>query len=509
MSQPCHAVRPEVGPYLLRQTIDNAKNTYVAPCKDASFFAGLCAGGAGGAAKMKICMDYQPAVQQGAGVGRYTRALAEALGGMLAPEDSLELFYYDFKRNVATPNFGANADAGVNISAGAGADAGVNTSAGADGGVNTSAGADADGGGVRTLPRARDGVSTGGGGAAGGGGAGGGRVETRPFRLLPGRVAEAAMARFGAPAFDLLAGAADVFHFTNFIAKPLRRGHGKSVATVHDMSFARFPEFAEARNLRHLGRGIRRTAENADIILTVSEFSRREIEELMPETRGRARAALLGISEVFMPAAPAEVEAVKMRLGLERPFVLTVGTVEPRKNLPFLAAVFERLAPLGVDLVVAGAPGWKCEPIFARFAEAEARFPGRFHYLRFVPDGMLGALYSAASLFAIASFYEGFGFPPLEAMACGAPVLSSDGGSLPEVLGGGDCGGGGGGGGAARVMRGFDADEWAGAAMEIIQAPPDVRLRMSAAGQARAAEFRWRKCAGQTLAAYREACEAK
>ena len=373
---------------------------------------------------MKFCIDYQPAVQQVAGIGRYTRVLAAELAAMLPPEDSLKLFYYNFTRKIPTPSME--------------------------------------------------------------------RVETRSFRLLPGRIVDPTMNWFGIPFFDWLAGDADVFHFTNFIAKPFRRG--KAVASVHDMSFVRFPQFAAGRNLAYLDRGLRRTVDSTELILTISEFSKREIEEILPETRGRVRTTLLGISEDFKPAAPAEIEAVKKQLGLERPFVLTVGTVEPRKNLPFLVSVFERLAPLGIDLVVAGAPGWRYEPIFESFAKAEAKFPGRFHYVRFVPDGCLGALYSAASLFAVASFYEGFGFPPLEAMACGAPVLSSDGGSLPEVLGN-----------AARVMSGFDADEWAAAALEIIQAPPDKRAEIVIAGQAQAAKYRWRKCAEETLAVYREA----
>ena len=183
---------------------------------------------------------------------------------------------------------------------------------------------------------------------------------------------------------------------------------------------------------------------------------------------------------------------VQKALGLERPFLLDIGTVEPRKNHAFLVEFWEKIAPEGYDLVVAGAPGWRCEPIFARFAEAEKKFPGRFHYVRYVPDGMLGALYSAASLFAIPSFYEGFGFPPLEAMACGAPVLSSDGGSLPEVLGG-----------AAEILRGFDADEWAAAALRILRENPAARAERAVAGRAHAASFTWERCAVETLAVYR------
>ena len=371
-----------------------------------------------------FCLDYQPAVAQGAGIGRYTRLLARNLLPALAPEEKLRLFFCDFRRR-------APAD---------------------------------------PVPGA----------------------EPRAFRLLPGAAMQKLWTKLGAPAFDRFSGPADLFHFTNFVARPVRRG--RVVVSVHDMSFERFPEFAEARNRAYLHANVARSVERADAVLTDSEFSRREIEELLPAARGKVHATLLGISPDFRPAPPARVAEVKAKLGLERPFLLDVGTVEPRKNLPFLVDVWEKIAPEGYDLVVAGAPGWRCEPIFARFAEAEKRFPGRFHYVRYVPDGMLDALYTAAALFAIPSHYEGFGFPPLEAMACGAPVLSSDGGSLPEVLGA-----------AARIVRGFDADAWAHAALELLREAPSDRAARIAAGRAQAARFTWERCAQETLAVYREA----
>ena len=371
---------------------------------------------------MKICLDYQPAVAQGAGIGRYTRMLARGLLPALAPEESLRLFFCDFRRK-APPD---------------------------------------------PVPGA----------------------EARAFRLLPGAVMQKLWTRLGAPAFDRFSGPADVFHFTNFVARPVRRG--RVAVSVHDMSFERFPEFAEARNRAYLHANVARSVARADAVLTDSEFSKREIEELLPEARGKVHATALGISPDFRPAPPERVAEVRAKLGLERPFLLDVGTVEPRKNLPFLVDFWERIAPEGYDLVVAGAPGWRCEPIFARFAEAERRFPGRFHYVRYVPDGLLDALYTAASLFAIPSFYEGFGFPPLEAMACGAPVLSSDGGSLPEVLGG-----------AAEIVRGFDADEWAAAALRLLREDPAARAERAAAGRAHAASFTWERCARETLAVYR------
>ena len=371
-----------------------------------------------------FCLDYQPAVAQGAGIGRYTGALARALVPRLAPEETLRVFYCDFHRRALSP----------------------------------------------PVPGA----------------------ETRAFRLVPGAALQKAWTLLGAPAFDRFSGRADVFHFTNFVSRPVRSG--RTVLTVHDMSFERFPEFAEARNRAYLHANVARSVERADVVLADSEFSRAEIEALVPGARGKVRATLLGIAPDFAPASGEAVAAVKARLGLSRPFVLTVGTVEPRKNLPFLVDFWERLAPEGVDLVVAGAPGWRCEGVLARFEEAGRKFPGRFHWVKRVPDGSLAALYSAASLFAVTSFYEGFGLPPLEAMACGTPALSSDGGSLPEVLGA-----------AATVLHGFDPDAWAHEALRLVRLGGAERAALVAAGRARAASFTWESCADATLAAYLEA----
>ena len=371
---------------------------------------------------MRICMDYQPAVTQRAGIGRYTRVLAEELLAVLSPEDVLRLFYLDFRRRARVDLAGA---------------------------------------------------------------------EPVPWRWLPGAALQRLWRTVGWPAFDRLSGLADVFHFTNFLKPPLRRG--RSVVTVFDMSFERFPQFAEERNLRNLRRGIRRTAAESDAILTISEFSAREIEELLPESRGRVHAIPLGISPDFRAAPEREVARMRETLGLSRPYLLAVGTVEPRKNLGFLVDVFERLADdpatRDLDLVVAGMPGWKCEPIFARFRDSPRA--ARIRYVRYVPDGMLSALYTGAAAFVVTSHYEGFGFPPLEAMACGTPVVSSSGGSLPEVLGE-----------AAIVLRGFDADDWAHALAGLLS--NDSRLAsLRTDGPAWAARYRWERTARETLAVYR------
>lgn len=365
-------------------------------------------------------MDYQPAVAQCAGIGRYTRVLASEMAKLLAPEDSLRLFYCDFSRKAKAPEInGAQAVA---------------------------------------------------------------------FRALPGAVMQKLWHHLHFPPYNWIAGSADVFHFTNFTDRPI--SSGKSVVSVHDMSFERYPQFAEKRNLRHLRAGIRRSVRNADAIITISEFSKREIEELLPDARGKVFVTHLGISSEFSRASDGEIASVKEQLGLKRPFMMTLGTVEPRKNLGFLVDVFEKVAHQGIDLVIAGAPGWKCEPILERFAKT--RFPNQLHYIKFVPDGKLSALYSAADLFVMPSYYEGFGFSPLEAMACGTPVLSSSGGSLPEVLGD-----------AAHMLEGFNADAWAAEVLRLFTDKP-CRAQMIERGVLGASRYSWKNTAVQTLAVYRK-----
>jgi glycosyltransferase involved in cell wall biosynthesis len=289
------------------------------------------------------------------------------------------------------------------------------------------------------------------------------------------------------PPFDWLAGAADVFHFPNFIIPPLRRG--RAVVSIHDLSFLRNPEHAEERNQRFLAKFIRETARRADAIITISRFTAGEIEDLLGVERSRIHPTLLGAD---LPPALARSEAqaaVRARYGLDRPFVLFVSTLEPRKNIPLLLDAFERL-DRPVDLVLAGMPGWKCEPILARLDASPLR--ARIRRLGYVPHDDLPALYAAAELFAFPSFYEGFGLPPVEAMACGTPVVASNGGSLPEVLGDG-----------AEIVPLGDVDAWVTALRRVLD-EPGLRAQLAERGRRQAARYSWAETARLTWEVYRK-----
>jgi len=270
------------------------------------------------------------------------------------------------------------------------------------------------------------------------------------------------------------------------VRPPLTRG--RSMVTIHDVSFLRHPETTEERNLRYLRSQIHKTSARADAIITDSRFSKAEIEELLDVDPARVFAVHLGLDQGRAAVAPAALDALRARYGLARPFLLSVGTLEPRKNYTFLIDLFERMEDFDGDLVIAGMPGWKYEPVIER-ARSSSRAE-RIRILEYVDEQHLAALYSSAELFVITSLYEGFGFTPLEAMAAGTPVLSSRGGSLPEVLGD-----------AAELIAGFDADEWAETATDLLS-DSERRARMSAAGREHVGRYSWEKCAAETLAVY-------
>jgi glycosyltransferase involved in cell wall biosynthesis len=313
-------------------------------------------------------------------------------------------------------------------------------------------------------------------------------AEPHAVRWCPGRLAEQAWKRWEWPPFDWFAGAADLYHFPNFTIPPLSRG--RKVVTIHDMSFMRFPEFTEERNLRHLSAVIHRTAAQADAIITVSHFSASEVETLLKVPREKIHPIHLGVSPSYTRPSADRQDALRHRYGLRRPYLLTVGTLEPRKNLPFLVDVFEHLKTFDGDLVIAGMRGWKYEPILESLRTSA--HSARIRYLEYVDEADLPALYAGAELFVLTSHYEGFGLPPLEAMACGTPVISSSGGSLAEVLGQ-----------AAVTVPVFDRQAWVLAITDLLGNAAQ-RGALTQAGLQHAARFSWRETARKTFDVYRK-----
>ncbi len=312
--------------------------------------------------------------------------------------------------------------------------------------------------------------------------------QRKTIRWVPGRLIQQGWKRLGWPPYDVLSGPADVFHFTNFIRPPLRRG--KSVVNIYDTSFLRFPDATEKKNLAYLSSNIRETLRRVDAVITISEFSRQEIAELLPIAEDRIVSVYPGLDPQLRRPDGKKVEATRARYGLDRPYLLFVGTVEPRKNISFLVDVFDAMEEFDGDLVIAGIAGWKTESIFEHIHNSPRS--RRIRHLDFVPDADLPGLYAGAELFVITSHYEGFGFTPVESMACGTPVVSSTGGSLPEVLGD-----------AALVMDGFDPDDWAATIIKLLSDSKRID-EFRQRGLSHVEQFTWDHVAARTWDLYRE-----
>jgi len=313
-------------------------------------------------------------------------------------------------------------------------------------------------------------------------------VEARACRWVPGRLVQAVWKRLHAPPYEWFAGKADLYHFPNFIRPPMRAG-SKSVVTIHDVSFLRMPETTEAKNLAWLGSEIRQTAERADAILTDSQFSANEICELLNVPEEKVFPVWLGMSPFGEEPTPAVVDATRRKLGLEKPYLLMVGTIEPRKNIPFLIKVFEAMKDFDGELVLVGGLGWKTGETLRAISESPRS--RAIYLLKGIRDAELSTLYAGASAFVYPTCYEGFGFPPLEAMGRGTPVISARNSSLPEVLGD-----------AAEWIDGYDVTEWA----QRIQSVLGDSSRLTAlrtAGFEQINKFTWAETARKTWEIYR------
>ncbi|MEO8083027.1 MAG: glycosyltransferase family 1 protein [Ardenticatenales bacterium] len=270
---------------------------------------------------------------------------------------------------------------------------------------------------------------------------------------------------------------------------------GPRVATVHDVAFLRHPERLTADSVRYYGQ-IQRTVRHAKRIIAVSDHTARELAAFTNVDPARIRVVPNAVDPRFRPAdadAAAGDAATLARLGLAAPYLLFVSTIEPRKNIAPLLDAFGALARTrpSLTLVLAGADGWQSESVYAH--ARDLGLGPRIRFLGWVPDDDLVALYRTADCLVHPAVDEGFGLPPVEAMACGTPAIVSAAGSLPEVTGD-----------AAIHVSPADAGAWAGAIGRVLDDHVLARC-MSGAGRARAEAFTLERMARATLAVYREA----
>jgi glycosyltransferase involved in cell wall biosynthesis len=285
---------------------------------------------------------------------------------------------------------------------------------------------------------------------------------------------------------ETFTGPLDVFYSPDFVLPPTRRST-RRILTVHDLSFLHYPDHFVPKLVRYLEKVVPRSVARADRVLADSQATRDDLISMMGVVPEKIDVLYSGVDARFTPRPePGERERLRARYGLGgQPYILSVGTIQPRKNHLRLVRVFAQLTG-EVRLVIAGGPGWLYEDVMAE----AARHPDRVQMMGFVDDADLPALYRGATLFIFPSFYEGFGLPVLEAMACGTPVVCSDRSSLPEVAGE-----------AALLVDPHDEASIA-SGIELALSDEELRERMRARGLEQARNFTWERAARQLLAAF-------
>ena len=308
-------------------------------------------------------------------------------------------------------------------------------------------------------------------------------------RAMPARPLHAAWARTSFPPVEWFIGRRDVVHGSNFVVPPSRSA--ARVVTVHDLTVVLYPELCDPPTLRFPGLVARAVDEGA-WVHTPSRFVATQVVEMFSVPPERVRAVHHGIPLAPRRATPATPRPTRLPEGCHR-YILAVGTVEPRKDYPLLVAAFNEIAAAHPDvaLVVVGQDGWGAE----RFSAAVEASPWRERIVRtgYLDDEGLDAVIRNAAVLAYPSRYEGFGFPPLQAMAAGVPVVTTTAGALPEVVGNG-----------ALLVDPGDGDGLAGALDRVLLDGTAVD-ELVTRGRERSRVFTWEACAEGLARLYRDA----
>lgn len=316
-------------------------------------------------------------------------------------------------------------------------------------------------------------------------------VEIKEFKI-PNRLLDGTFRFLDLPKVDKLMGGVDRF-FSPHIFLSSASDKCQKIVTFHDLSFEKYPEFySSQKNFWHFSMHPRKQAEKADKIIAVSESTKQDLVEIYKIDPEKIKVIYSGLSmKVKKTVLPAEKTYIKDKYRLPENYILYLGTLEPRKNIVSLLKAFDRLKkeePLkssDLKLVIAGAKGWLYEDIFT----TAQRFSSRqdIIFTGFMEDKFKPALYHMAKLFVYPSFYEGFGFPPLEAMAQGTPVITSNISSIPEAVEN-----------AAITVNPTNPDELYKAMKEALT-DPRLSSLLSSLGRERAKCFDWNRCAEETL----------
>ncbi len=280
----------------------------------------------------------------------------------------------------------------------------------------------------------------------------------------------------------------DIYHGLNYYVPALNL---PSIVNIYDLSYILFPQCFTRKRLNDIRWKVASSIKRAGRIITGSESAKADIVNLLGVPEEKVRVICFGVEDTFNPKRGGEIAAFRKKYRFPEKFVLFVGTIEPRKNIKKLIHAYNKLNLKDTGLVIAGRCGWLFEETFREVKKLNLGdrvfFPGH------IPEIDLPLLYSSASVFVFPSIYEGFGFPPLEAMACGTPVISSNTSSLPEIVG------------SAGILINPEDENKLAEAIESVLEDNVKREEMAAKGLEQAKLFSWEKCAKETLELY---CEA-
>jgi len=287
-----------------------------------------------------------------------------------------------------------------------------------------------------------------------------------------------------------------VYHEPNFILKPFA---GPCVATFHDLSFIHHSQYHPVERIRYLEKNLAATLRRADHFITDSEFVRQELIDLLGVDEAKVTAIPLGVSNRFKPRSSQDMQPILSRYNLKPGhYLLSVATLEPRKNIDHLLDAYltlEKKLRTLYPLVIVGADGWRCSKLKERIRDLQQK--GEVIRPGFISSEDLPAFFSGAAGFVYVPYYEGFGLPPLEAMASGTPILTSNVSSIPEVVG--------------DVGLLVDPDDIDGIADSINKLLLDKKWikRARTKGAQRAALYDWARCVDRTVGVYEKAHRRK
>jgi len=320
-------------------------------------------------------------------------------------------------------------------------------------------------------------------------------VQLKDFKI-PNRFFFFSARYFNQPKIDRLLKKTNIYFNPHFFVAPVS-SKCKKIMTFHDLSFEHFPEFFSMRKRlwQKFLMETRKESQRADKIIAVSESTKNDLVNLYRVREEKIKVIYSGVGKQFKPQGgsyeASQQEIVKKKYNLPDEFILYFGTIEPRKNISGLIKAFELLRRKHpVRLVIAGTKGWLYQDIFR--AVRESKYRNDIAFTGFVQEDDKPYLYNLAQIFVYPSFFEGFGFPPLEAMACGSPTIVSNNSSLPEVAGDG-----------AIMINPNNIDQlsWT---MEMALTDSSLRKHLTKKGLEQAKKFSWDKCARETMEVLRK-----